>query len=170
MSDVKKIQKHKLEAVESTKNLFETYSDYIFTNYRGLTVQQLTELRRQLAKKNAELRVVRNNLARIAFEQMGVDSLGDYFTGPTAIALGNEDANEVAKILFDYAKNAPALEVKGAFLDKEVYDAEKIEAFSKLPGKSQLIAMIMSTINAPVQKLAATLQAYVDKKQEEGEA
>jgi ribosomal protein L10 len=67
-------------------------------------------------------------------------------------------------------KNAPALEVKGAFLDKEVYDAEKIEAFSKLPGKSQLIAMIMSTINAPVQKLAATLQAYVDKKQEEGEA
>src|SRR5690554_4450845 len=116
MSDVKKIQKYKLEAVESTKNLFETYSDYIFTNYRGLTVQQLTELRRQLAKKNAELRVVRNNLARIAFEQMGVDSLGDYFTGPTAIALGNEDANEVAKILFDYAKNAPALEVKGAFL------------------------------------------------------
>lgn len=170
MSDVKKIQKYKLEAVESTKNLFETYSDYIFTNYRGLTVQQLTELRRQLAKKNAELRVVRNNLARIAFEQMGVDSLGDYLTGPTAIALGNEDANEIAKILFEYAKNAPALEVKGAFLDKEVYDAEKIEAFSKLPGKSQLIAMIMSTINAPVQKLAATLQAYVDKKQEEGEA
>lgn len=170
MAEEKKIQKYKIEAVESTKTLLETYSDYIFTNYRGLTVQQLTELRKQLAKKNAELRVVRNNLVRIAFEQMGVDSLNEYFTGPTAIALGNEDANEVAKILFDYAKNAPALEIKGAFLEKEVYDAAKIEAFSKLPGKSQLIAMIMSTINAPVQKLAATLQAYIDKKQAEGEA
>lgn len=170
MSEDKKIQKYKLEAVASTKALFETYSDYIFANYRGLTVQQLTELRRQLAKKNAELRVVRNNLARIAFEQMGVDSLNDYFTGPTAVALGNEDANEVAKILFDYAKNAPALEIKGAFLEKEVYDAAKIEAFSKLPGKSQLIAMIMSTINAPVQKIAATLQAYIEKKQAQGEA
>ena len=170
MSEDKKIQKYKLEAVEQTKALFETYSDYIFTNYRGLTVQQLTELRRQLAKKNAELRVVRNNLARIAFEQMGVDTLNDYFTGPTAIALGNEDSNEVAKILFEYAKNAPALEVKGAFLEKEIYDATQIEAFSKLPGKSQLIAMIMSTINAPVQKVAATLQAYVEKKQAEGEA
>ena len=72
--------------------------------------------------------------------------------------------------MYDFAKETPALEIKGGLIDKEKYDAAKLEAFSKLPGKKQLIAMIMSTINAPVQKLAATLQAYVDKKSEGGEA
>lgn len=99
---------------------------------------------------------------------MKIDNVSEYLKGPTAIALGKDETNEIAKILFEFAKNVPALQIKGAYVEKEVYDAKKIEAFSKLPGKKQLIAMIMSTINAPVQKLAATLQAYVDKKQSEG--
>ena len=95
--------------------------------------------------------------------------MAEYLTGPTAIALATDDSNEIAKILYDFAKEVPALQVKGGLIEKEVYDAAKLEAFSKLPGKKQLIAMIMSTINAPVQKVAATLQAYVDKKSEGGE-
>ena len=67
-----------------------------------------------------------------------------------------------------FKKNAPTLEVKGGSIDKEVYDAAKIEAYSKVPGKKQLYAMLMSAMNGPVQKLAATLQAYVDKKTAEG--
>jgi large subunit ribosomal protein L10 len=94
---------------------------------------------------------------------MRVEGVADYLSGPTAIALSSEDTNEVAKILYDFAKETPALEIKGGLIDNENYDAAKLEAFSKLPGKKQLIAMIASTINAPVQKLAATLQAYVDK-------
>ena len=115
-------------------------------------------------------KVIKNNFARIAFEEMQVEGVAEYLAGPTAIALSTEDTNEVAKILYDFAKETPALEIKGGLIDKEKYDAAKLEAFSKLPGKKQLIAMIMSTINAPVQKLAATLQAYVDKKSEGGEA
>ena len=107
---------------------------------------------------------------KATFEEMKLEGAAEYLAGPTAIALSTEDSNEVAKILYDFAKEAPALQVKGALIEKEVYDSEKLEAFSKLPGKKQLIAMIMSTINAPVQKLAATLQAYVDKKSEGGEA
>ena len=72
--------------------------------------------------------------------------------------------------MFDFAKEAPALKVKGALVNKEVYDVAKIEAYSKVPGKKQLIAMLMSAINGPAQKLAATLQAYVDKKSKEGDA
>ncbi len=87
--------------------------------------------------------------------------------GRIAIALTTEDANEAAKILFDFAKDAPGLRVKGAYIGNELYDAAKIEAFSKLPGRMQLLSMIASTINAPVQKLAATLLAYVEKKQAE---
>jgi large subunit ribosomal protein L10 len=76
----------------------------------------------------------------------------------------------VAKILYDFVREAPALEIKGGYVSNEVYDAAKLEAFSKLPGKKQLISMIMSAINGPAQKLAATIQAYADKKAAEGGA
>ena len=141
----------------------------IFADYRGLTVEQLSQLRKQLREKECEFKVVKNNFARVAFEEMEITSVSDYLAGPTAIALVKQDANEAAKVLFDFAKDAPALQVKGALVEKEIYDKDKIEAFSKLPGKKQLIAMIASTINAPVQKLAATLQAYVDKMSEGGD-
>ncbi len=166
----KQLQPAKITAIAETKAMFEGYNDFIFADYRGLTVEQITALRKQLTAKNAVLKVVKNNYARVAFEEMKIDNVADYLKGPTAIVLGTEDANEVAKVLFDFKKEAPVLEVKGALLEKEVYDAEKIEAFSKLPGKKQLIAMVASTINAPVQKLAATLQAYVDKLQASGGA
>ncbi|MCQ2612564.1 MAG: 50S ribosomal protein L10 [Treponemataceae bacterium] len=164
----KKLQPAKVEAIAEVKSILEGYNDYIFTNYRGLTVEQISALRKQLRGKDCEFKVIKNNFAKVAFDELKVENVADFLTGPTAVALAKEDANEVAKILFDFAKDTPALEIKGGLLDKEVYDAAKIEAFSKLPGKKQLIAMIMSTINAPVQKVAATLQAYVDKKSAEG--
>ena len=164
----KKIQSAKAEAIESEKKTLSEYNDFIFADYRGLTVAQITELRGKLREKNAVLKVMKNNFARIAFEDMKVENVADYLKGPTVVAMAKEDANEVAKVLFDFAKDAPTLTVKGAYVEKEVYDAAKIEAFSKVPGKKQLIAMLMSAMNGPVQKLAATLQAYVDKKQAEG--
>ena len=78
--------------------------------------------------------------------------------------------NEVAKTLFDFTKDAPTLNVKGGFIGKEIYDAAKISEFSKIPGKKTLIAMLMSAINGPARQLAATLQAYVDKKAAGGDA
>ena len=164
----KAFQPAKTKAIAEAKEVLQSYNDYIFADYRGLTVEQLSQLRKQLREKECEFKVVKNNFARVAFEEMEITSVSDYLAGPTAIALV-KDANEAAKVLFDFAKDAPALQVKGALVEKEIYDKDKIEAFSKLPGKKQLIAMIASTINAPVQKLAATLQAYVDKMSEGGD-
>lgn len=166
----KKLQPAKVEAIANVKSVLEGYNDYIFADYRGLTVEQITELRKQLRAKDCQFKVMKNNFVKVAFDEMKIENLADYLAGPTAIALLKDDPNEVAKILFEFAKEAPALQVKGAFIDKEIYDAEKIEAFSKLPGKKQLIAMLMSAINGPAQKLAATLQAYVEKLEKEGPA
>ena len=163
----KKIQPAKLEAIAATKAAFENYKGFIFADYRGLTVESITALRRKLNEKNAKLKVVKNTYARVVFDEMKIENVAEYLTGPTAIALTTDDANEVAKILFDFAKEASGLQIKGGYIDSELYDAAKIEAFSKLPGKKQLLAMIASTINAPVQKLAATLLAYVEKRQAE---
>ena len=164
----KKLQPAKTQAIEDTKKAFADYNDFIFTEYRGLTVEQITALRDKLREHEAPLKVVKNNFARVAFEEMKIENVSDYLTGPTAVVMSKEDSNEAAKVLFDFAKDAPALVIKGGYIGNEVYDAEKIEAYSKVPGKKQLIAMLMSTINGPVQKIAATLQAYVDKKSAEG--
>ena len=164
----KKIQSAKTEAIESAKKTLSEYNDFIFADYRGLTVAQITELRGKLREKNAVLKVMKNNFARIAFEEMKVENVADYLKGPTVIAMVNEDSNEVAKVLFDFKKTAPTLEVKGGSIGKEVYDSAKIEAYSKVPGKKQLYAMLMSAMNGPAQKLAATLKAYAEKKAAEG--
>ena len=164
----KKVQPAKAEAIESAKKVLSEYNDFIFADYRGLTVEQITALRDKLREKNAVLKVVKNNFARIAFEDMKVENVADYLKGPTVIAMAKEDSNEVAKILYDFAKDAPALIIKGASISNEVYDQAKIEAYSKVPGRNQLIAMLMSAMNGPAQKLAATLKAYAEKKEAEG--
>ena len=164
----KKIQPAKAEAIKTAKETLSAYSDYIFADYRGLTVEQITALRGKLREKEAAFKVIKNTFARVAFEELNIGNVADYLTGPTAIAMVKEDTNEAAKILYDFAKEAPALQVKGGYIGSEVYDAAKVEAFSKVPGKKQLIAMLMSAINGPAQKIAATLQAYVDKKSAEG--
>ncbi|MBP5330207.1 MAG: 50S ribosomal protein L10 [Spirochaetaceae bacterium] len=164
----KKLQPVKVEAIEAAKKSFEGYSDFIFADYRGLTVEQITALRRQLREKNCEFKVVKNNFAKLAFNELKVENVADYLVGPTAVALAKEDANEIAKIMFDFAKDAPALIVKGASIDNTIYDQAKIEAYSKLPGKTQLITMIACALNSTTQKFAATLQAVVDKKKAEG--
>ena len=163
-------QPAKTAAIEETKKILSEYSNFVFVDYRGLTVEQITKLRDGLREKNSQLKVFKNNFAKVAFDELKNDEVAQYLSGPTAIAMIHEDANESAKVLFDFAKDTPALKVKGAWVDNELYDAAKIEALSKLPGKKQLIAMLMSAINGPARKLAGTLQAYVEKLEKEGPA
>lgn len=162
--------RQKTEAIESIKNDVKASSSFIFTEYRGLKVEQITELRKKLRENACTYKVVRNNFARIAFEDADIKDVDSWLTGPTALAMIEEDANLAAKTLFEYAKDAPALVIKGAVVDGEIYDAKQIEAFSKLPGKKDLIAMFMSTVNATTSKFVRTLQAIVDKGGAQGAA
>jgi large subunit ribosomal protein L10 len=171
----KKIQESKTQAIGELKESFKKANDFIFTEYRGLTVEQITNLRKQLRAKDVEYKVVKNNYAKIAFQQLSTPDVSSYLVGPTAVAITPRDANEVAKILFEFVKEAPALKVKGALISDMVYDAAKAEAFSKLPGRLELISMLMSVMNAPARDLAAalndvpsrvvrTVKAIADKK------
>ncbi len=164
----KALQPAKTAAIEETKKAFAEYNDFIFAEYRGLTVEQISALRRKLREHEAPLKVVKNNFARVAFEEMKIDNVSDYLKGPTAVVMVKEDSNEAAKVLFDFAKDNEALKVKGGYIQNENHDVAKIEAYSKVPGKKQLIATRMSTITGPLQNTAATLQAYVDKTSAEG--
>ena len=153
----KKIQSQKTEAIGKLKETLGDSNDYIFTNYRGLTVEQITKLRDQLRAKQVEYKVVKNNFAKIAFQQLATPDVSAYLVGPTAVAITPKDSNEVAKILFDFAREAPALQIKGALVSDTVYDAAQTEAFSRLPGRLELISMLMSVMNGPARNLAAAL-------------
>ena len=153
----KKIQESKTRAIAELKETFGTSNDFIFTDYRGLTVEQITSLRKNLRAKEVEYKVVKNNFARIAFEQLSAPDVSAYLVGPTAVAVTPKDTNEVAKVLFDFTRETPALKVKGALVSGTVYNAAQTEAFSKLPGRLELISMLMSVINGPARNLATAL-------------
>ena len=153
----KKLQDNKVVSINELKELFKNSTDFVFTNYRGLTVEQITALRKLLRAKEAQFKVVKNNFARIAFEQLSAPDVSKYLAGPTAIAISPKDTNEVAKLLLDFSKEAPALELKGGLIGSSIYDARQMEAFSKLPSKLELISMLMSVMNGPARNLAAAL-------------
>ncbi|MDR1252423.1 MAG: 50S ribosomal protein L10 [Treponema sp.] len=153
----KKIQDSKTRAIGELKETLGVSKDFIFTDYRGLTVEQISALRKQLRTKEVHYKVVKNNFARLAFEQLSAPDVSSYLTGPTAVAIAPKDSNEVAKLLFDFTREAPALKVKGALMGDSVYDAAQTEAFSKLPGRLELISMLMSVMNGPARNLAGAL-------------
>ena len=155
----------KEDAVAALKEEFAGYDGYIFTDYRGMTVEQITNIRKNLRKDDAAYRVVKNRYAKIALKNLDKGGAEDQMVGPTAVALVKGDtANVVAKVLFGAAKDGVNVQVKGALLNGELLSAAQIEEISKLPTKLELIASFMGTMKAPVQKLAATLLAYVESK------
>ncbi|MDR0601270.1 MAG: 50S ribosomal protein L10 [Treponema sp.] len=175
----KKIQESKTRAIGELKENFSSSKDFIFTDYRGLTVEQISALRKNLRTREARYKVVKNNFARLAFEELKLPDVSAYLVGPTAVVIAPKDPNEAAKILFDFAKEAQALRVKGALIGDVVYTAAQTETFSKLPGRLELVAMLMSVMNGPARSLAAalndipgrlvrTVKAVADRKKETG--
>jgi large subunit ribosomal protein L10 len=175
---VTKIQQFKVDALEAIKSKLQENKDFIFTDYRGLSVEQITTLRTKLRAKQAEYKVVKNRYAKLAFKELELPDVSEFLVGPTALALLNDDVGAIAKILIDFGKDAP-ISVKGSIVDVRVYDDKQTEALSQLPSRDQLLAQLMSTMNAPLQnlvyamngvtqKLVRVLQAVADKKQAEG--
>ncbi|MDR3172669.1 MAG: 50S ribosomal protein L10 [Treponema sp.] len=154
----KKIQDDKTKAIQEIKDALSVSRDFIFTDYRGLTVEQITALRKQLRAKGVSYKVVKNNFARIAFQQLSApNGVGDYLVGPTAVAIAPQDSNEVAKILLNFAQEVPALQIKGALIGDSIFSAQETAAFSRLPGRLELISMLMSVLNGPARNLVGAL-------------
>ncbi len=168
MAEVK-IQQSKIDAVKSLKDAFGEANDFIFTDFRGITVEKVTELRSRLRENDAELKVVKNNYAKIAFSELEHPEVSEFLVGPTAVAMIKGEAGLAAKTLVEFEKDTP-LTLKSGLIGGELYDLEKIVAFSKLPTKKELIQMLLFAINGTTAKLARTVQAVSDKKSEGEEA
>lgn len=167
----------KAAAVEEIVDAFNASSGAVLTEYRGLTVKQLQDLRRSLGG-NADYAVVKNTLTKIAAKEAGVEGFDDLLNGPTAIAFINGDLVEAAKGLRDFAKANPALIIKGGFVDGAPLDAKEIAKLADLESREVLLgklagAMLASLsqavylLNAPLSQAARLVGALEAKAQQD---
>lgn len=146
----------------------------VITDYRGLRVADLQDLRTNLRKNGGEIRVAKNTLTRIAAENAGITGLESYLEGPLAIGIANDDIVGFAKTLSDFARTSRILTIRGGVLDKNFIDASQVEAISTLPSKEQLqgkllgllqspLSRTLSVLSGPSRSVAYVLQARADQ-------
>lgn len=155
------VRPEKVSAVAEIVENLNKSTAAVLTDYRGLTAEEMTELRRGLREGGVNFKIFKNTLATIAAREAGLDDLAGMLVGPTAIAFGFDDPIALAKMLNDFAKTHDALEIKGGILEKQIIDSAKVEELAKLPGREQLIAQFIGMLNMPLVRLVTALHKPV---------
>ena len=130
-------------------------------DFKGITVPQVTELRKQVRETNSGYVVVKNTLALIALKDSPIVAMKEQFTGPTAIAFNASDAVVLAKALTRFAKDVPSVRFKGALLNGQVVPADQIQAIASLPSREELVSKLLFLLQSPIRGLATVLQANI---------
>jgi large subunit ribosomal protein L10 len=155
----------KSEKVTVVADKLKGSSCTIVTDYRGLNVTQITELRRQLREAGIEFQVLKNSLARRATATADLSALDEYLTGPTAIAFSKDDIVSPAKILTDFAKKNDKLSVKAGVVEGKVVGYDQIKALADLPSREGMLSMLLSVLQAPVRNFALAVKAVAEKQE-----
>lgn len=163
----KEVIAKKAAIVEDVAKKFEDTSSAVVVDYRGLTVAEVTDLRKQLREAGVEMRVIKNTFLKRAADKTGYEGLDELFAGPTAVAFASEDVAAPARILVKFAEDHDALEVKGGMIEGKVATLEEIDALSKLPDRDGMLSMLVSVLQAPVRNFAYAVKAVADNKDED---
>jgi large subunit ribosomal protein L10 len=147
----------KVASVEEIRDKMSRAKSVILTDYRGLTFEQISELRTKLRPLNVEYKVFKNTLTKIAAKELNLDALDPYLEGPTAMAFSYDDPVAPAKTLADFAKATKLLEMKGGVVEGSVVDGEKVKGLASIPPRDILLAMFMGGLRSPLYGLAGSL-------------
>ena len=150
----------KVAVVEEIRTKLDESDAAVLTEYRGLTVHELAELRESLRPTGTQYKVFKNTLARRAIEGRGLDSVTDLFEGPVAIAFVRGDAAAAAKALREFGKNHEALVLKGGLLGERVITPVEIQALADLPSREIILTQIAGVFQAPLTRAAGLFQAF----------
>lgn len=153
----------KIAVVDDVKERLDNSKSIVVTDYRGLTVAEMTDLRRKLRDEGVQFKIVKNRLAKIALRDSGLDTLDAYLKGTTAIAFGTKDPVGPAKVLTAFAKTNDKLKVLGGLMDKKIIGPQEIDELSKMPSREVLLGRLLGSLSSPVQKLAFGLNQTVAK-------
>ena len=148
------------EVSELTEEIGKAGNAFLI-DFKGITVPQVTELRKQVRETKSGYVVVKNTLALIALKDSPIVAMREQFTGPTAIAFNATDAVSLAKALTKFAKDVPAVRFKGAMLDGQIVPTAQIQTIATLPSREELVAKLLYILQSPMRGLATVLQANI---------
>ena len=138
----------------------------VLADYRGLTVEQDTELRKQMREAGVVYKVYKNTLIKRAIAGTEFEALAPELEGPTAIAISKEDATAPAKILYEFAKKAQALELKSGVIEGTYYDPKSINVIATIPSRDELISKFLGSIQSPITNFARVIKQIAEKQAE----
>lgn len=147
----------KVAAVQEIADKLSRSQGVILTDYRGLSVKVMTQLRSELRSAGVEFKVVKNTLTLRAAREANIEGLEPYLEGPTAIAIGYDDPVVAAKQISEFAKKNDLLKIKGGILSGRVIDADGVKALANLPSREQLVAQVLRGMQAPIAGLVHVL-------------
>ena len=156
----------KAEIVKQTTDMLSAAQSAIVVDYRGLTVAEVTDLRKQLRDAGIQMSVIKNKILDRAVEGTDYEDLRSTFVGPTAVAFSDEDPIAPAKILKKFADDHDALEIKGGFIEKKVKTLDEINEYATMPSREDLLSMLASALQDPMRKIARAVKAVADKEDE----
>jgi len=149
--------------IESIKEKLSKAQVAIVTEYKGLTVEEITKLRRELQKESGDYTVTKNTLAKIAIKGTNFEVLSDCFKGPIALAFGYEDQVAPAKVLAKFIKDTKKGEIIAAAMDGKLLSAEEAKALAKLPSKQEIYAKMLGCVNSPASGIANSINAIMSQ-------
>ncbi len=154
-----KILEAKKQLVREMSEKVKSAKSIILADYRGLTVDQDTKLRKAMREAGIEYKVVKNSITAFAAKENGLDDLTPFLNGPTAVAMSDTDAVAPAKVLAKFAKDFTALEIKAGVVEGKVVNVAEVNAIAELPSKEELIAKVVGGLNGPIYGFANVLSA-----------
>ncbi len=163
-----KVLLQKQEKVAQLTELLKNSAAGVLVDYKGITVEEDTKLRKELREAGVTYSVEKNSLLRFAMKNVGLDEMTNVLEGTTAIALSAEDQTVAARILGKFAEESKEkFNIKAGFIGEEIYDEAGVMALSKIPSREVLLSQLVGSLQGPMQKLAAIIKAVADSKEEE---
>ncbi len=153
----------KRPVVEEISESIKDAQSVILIDYRGLTVEQDTRLRKQLREAGVTYKVYKNTMMNFAFKGTDFESLTQYLEGPSAMALSTTDATAPARIISKFAKEAPVLEIKGGVVEGIPYDAKGIASIASIPSREELLSKLLGSMQAPIANFARVMDQLAEK-------
>lgn len=151
----------KSQNVEEIKEKIRKAQSVVLVDYRGLNVEQLTDLRSQYRNANVDYKVYKNTMMRLAFKDLGLEDFNEFLKGPSAVAFGYDDPVGAAKVTAEFAKKNNKLEIKAGIVDGKVIDIAEVNRLASLPSREVLLAQVLYGLNAPIQGFANVLQGTI---------
>ena len=151
--------------IEEIQSSIKDAKSVVVVDYRGLTVEQDTRLRKTLRENNITYKVYKNTMINFAIQGTEFEGLAPYLEGPTAIAISTEDATAPARAICKFAKEAPKLEVKAGIVEGTAYDAAGITQIASVPSKEELLAKLLGSMKSPISNFARVINQIAEQQQ-----